>query len=86
MVDPGEEPLGNRSSWEDDEADLIGDFRDNSGSNPGSRPDAVLVLGAVGEELFDEGKDGPRRRKHRPAGVAVLHKRLWYKIREGDVS
>lgn len=33
----------------------------------------VMIIGAVGEELLDEGKDGPRRLQHRPADVAMLH-------------
>jgi hypothetical protein len=43
-VDPGEEALDDPSSWEDDEADLIGDFPDDFDGNAGRRPDAVMII------------------------------------------
>jgi len=32
-----------------------------------------MIIGAVGEEFLDEGKDGSRRLQHRSGGIAVLH-------------
>jgi hypothetical protein len=52
---------------------LIGDFPDDFDGDAGGCPDTIMIIGAVGEELLDEGKDGPRRLQHRSAGVAILH-------------
>lgn len=52
---------------------MIGDFPYDFGGDAGGGADALMIIGAIGEEFLDEGKDGPRSLRHRLAGVAVRH-------------
>jgi hypothetical protein len=75
-VDPCKEALDDPAPGEDDEASLTGDFADDFDGDAGGLPDAVMVIDAVGEELFDVSTKGKGFRFRSLAGLPGLDQRI----------
>ncbi|ETI64676.1 hypothetical protein A0J57_14630 [Sphingobium sp. 22B] len=57
----------------DDEAGLIGEFPDDFDGHGGSVADAIAVVGAVGEDMFNARVALARLLEQRHSAIAILH-------------